>query len=125
MADAPSLRASVGGNDVAGRVVGHVDLVVSRSLHLCSLWFAQYTLAFVGFAGRWLPDHLELWRTIALAPVAGWVGDHVFGVDAQLRLDSGSGDQAAIWVLVFCGLTLAAAATAVWSALDRRAPTRA
>ncbi|KUI43549.1 DoxX family protein [Mycobacterium sp. IS-1590] len=89
-------------------------------LGLCALYFAQYTLAFVGFVGRWLPDHAEIWQTTALAPVARWVGAHVFGVDAQLRLESGSGDQAAIWVLMFCGLTVAAVATAVWSVLDRR-----
>lgn len=87
---------------------------------LCSLYFALYTFAVVGFVGQWLPERAGVWRMIALAPVARWVGTHVFGVDAELRLDSGSGDQAGIWVLVFCGLVVSAAATAVWSVLDRR-----
>jgi hypothetical protein len=44
----------------------------------------------------------------------------VLGVDTVLHRDSGSGDQAAIWVGVFCVLVVAAIATAVWSAVDRR-----
>ncbi|UUO02615.1 DoxX family protein [Mycolicibacterium novocastrense] len=87
---------------------------------LFCLWFIQFTLAFVGFVGQWLPDHGVLWQWITLGPLARWVGRHVFGVDAQLHLDSGSGYQAAMWVLMFCGLVFSAVATAGWSVLDRR-----
>nr|CRL67539.1 hypothetical protein CPGR_00490 [Mycolicibacterium malmesburyense] len=87
---------------------------------LFCLWFAQITFVFTGFVGVWMPDEAILWQMVALAPLARWVGRHVFGVDAVLHLDSGSGDQAAIWVLVFCGLVVAAVITAVWSVLDRR-----
>ncbi|WP_240630902.1 DoxX family protein [Mycolicibacterium sp. GF69] len=87
---------------------------------LFCLWFAQMTFAFTGFIGQWLPDDAVMWQTIALAPVARWVGQHLFGVDAVLHVDSGSGDQAAIWVLVFCGLVVAVGATALWSVIDRR-----
>jgi hypothetical protein len=41
-------------------------------------------------------------QMILLDPVTSWVGRHVFGVDAVRHRDSGSGDQAAIWVLTFC-----------------------
>lgn len=87
---------------------------------LFCLWFAQITFVFTGFFGQWLPDRAILWQMVALAPIARWVGPHVFGVDAVLHVDSGSGDQAAIWVLVFCGLVIAIVGTLVWSVLDRR-----
>ncbi len=87
---------------------------------LFCLWFMQFTLAFVGFVGQWLPNHAVLWQWLALGPVARWVGGHLFGVNAELHLDSGSGDQAAMWVLLFCGLVFSAVATAAWSVVDRR-----
>lgn len=57
-----------------------------------------------------------------LGPAVRWVGCEVFGVEAVLHPDSGSGDQAAIWVLVFCLLAVAAVGTAVWTVVDRRRP---
>ncbi|OXM60634.1 DoxX family protein [Amycolatopsis vastitatis] len=53
-------------------------------------------------------------------PVTGWVGRTVFGTDAVPHPDSGAGDQTANWVLVFCVLVVAAVATVVWTAFDRR-----
>jgi hypothetical protein len=88
-------------------------------LGLFCLLFAQITFAFTGFIGRWLPDEAILWQLVALDPVLRWVGRNVFGIDAALHLDSGSGDQAAIWVLVFCILVVAALATVMWTAVDR------
>ncbi|MFD0364401.1 DoxX family protein [Nocardia sp. GCM10030253] len=85
---------------------------------LFCLVFAQITFVFAGIAGRWLPEDAILWQMQALDPVTGWVGRQVFGVDAVLH-DSGSGDQAVIWVLVFCLLVVAAVITALWTALDR------
>jgi hypothetical protein len=84
------------------------------------LTFAQITFAYTGVFGRWLPDWAVLWQMVALDPILQWVGRTVFGVDAALRLDSGSGDQAVIWMLVFCVFVLAVVATVVWSVLDRR-----
>ncbi|OBF16218.1 DoxX family protein [Mycobacterium sp. ACS4331] len=89
-------------------------------LGLFCLLFAQVILAFTGPVSHWLPDGAVLWQMATLAPVFGWVGRTVFGAEANLHLDSNSGDQAAIWVMVFCLLLAAAAATAVWSVLDRR-----
>jgi hypothetical protein len=87
---------------------------------LFCLWFAQITFVFTGVAGRWLPDEAIMWQMVALEPVTSWVGRHVLGVDAVLHLDSGSGDQAAIWVGVFCVLVVAAIAAVVWSVIDRQ-----
>ncbi|WP_280235340.1 DoxX family protein [Nocardia cyriacigeorgica] len=87
---------------------------------LFCLLFAQITFAFTGIAGQWLPDRAILWQMHMLAPGLEWVGRTVFGVDAVLREDSGSGDQTVIWVMVFCFLVIAAVATLIWSVLDRR-----
>jgi hypothetical protein len=87
---------------------------------LFCLWFAQITFVFTGIVGQWLPDRAVIWQMTLIDPITGWVGRHVFGIHAVLHQDSGSGDQAAIWVMVFCGLVVAAAATTVWTVLDRR-----
>ncbi|MDV3129406.1 DoxX family protein [Mycobacterium sp. 21AC1] len=86
------------------------------------LAFAQITFAFLGIVGTWLPQEAVMWQMVTLDPVLGFVGRAVFGVDAGLNRDSGSGDQAVIWVLVFCVLVVAIVATIVWSVLDRRRP---
>ncbi len=59
-------------------------------------------------------SYMEIWRV-----VAPWVGEHVFGVKVVPRF-SGSGDTTFGYVLIFCCLILALAATAVWTLLDRR-----
>ncbi|MFE3443882.1 DoxX family protein [Nocardia sp. NPDC059180] len=87
---------------------------------LFCLLFAQIMFAFTGIVGRWLPDLAIIWQMKLLAPVLEWVGRHVFGVDAVLHEDSGSGDQTVIWVMMFCILVVAAVATLTWSVLDRR-----
>jgi hypothetical protein len=84
------------------------------------LWFAQITFTFAGILGLWLPSGAVMWQMSLTAPVTEWVGRTLFGVDAPLRLDSGSGDQAAIWVSMACLLLIALIGTAVWSVLDRR-----
>lgn len=89
---------------------------------LFCLLFAQIVFAFFGVVAHWLPQTAVMWQLTVLAPALDWVGGHVFGVEAELHRDSGSGDQAAIWVLVFCLLVIAAVSTVVWSWLDRRRP---
>lgn len=87
---------------------------------LFCLWFAQILFVYTGIAGQWLPDEAIMWQMVQLDPVITWVGQHAFGIDAALHRDSGSGDQTGIWIGVFCLLVLASAATAVWTAVDRR-----
>jgi hypothetical protein len=87
---------------------------------LFCLLFAQITFAFFGIVGHWLPELAVMWQMEVLDPVLSWVGSHVFGVEAVLHRDSGSGDQAAIWVMVFCLLVIAVVGTVVWSLVDRR-----
>ncbi|MFV8162283.1 DoxX family protein [Mycobacterium sp. 134] len=87
---------------------------------LFCLLFAQITFAFLGIVGHWLPDRAVMWQMTVFGPLVSWVGSHVFGVEAVLHQDSGSGDQAAIWVMIFCLLVLAVVGTAVWSWVDRQ-----
>ncbi|MBF6456935.1 DoxX family protein [Nocardia cyriacigeorgica] len=87
---------------------------------LFCLLFAQITFAFTGIAGQWLPERAVMWQMELLSPAYEWVGRTVFGVDAVLHEDSGSGDQTVIWVMIFCVLVVALAATLIWSVLDRR-----
>ncbi|MGW6701314.1 DoxX family protein [Nocardia sp. NPDC055049] len=88
-------------------------------LGLFCLWMAQITFVFLGVLALRLPEEAMLWQIMALDPVSSWIGEHVFGVEAELAMN-GSGDQAAIWIQ--CGLLLVVAVliTLVWSVLDRR-----
>ncbi|MEV0292864.1 DoxX family protein [Nocardia sp. NPDC050710] len=81
--------------------------------------FAQILFAFTGPIGNHLPDTAVLWQMRAVEPITVWVGEHIFGVDAALRMN-GSGDQAGIWMLILCILLVAIVITAGWSVLDRR-----
>ncbi|WP_039799407.1 hypothetical protein [Nocardia araoensis] len=87
---------------------------------LFCLLFAQILFVFTGILSKWLPESAILWQMRTTSPLVGWVGEHVFGVEAVLHEDSGSGDQAAIWLLIFCELVAAVLITIVWSILDRR-----
>lgn len=87
---------------------------------LFCLWFAQITFAVVGVLALWLPPEAVIWQMKLTAPIGEWLGRTVFGVDAVLRLDSGSGDQAVIWVSLAGLVLVALVGTLVWSVLDRR-----
>ena len=84
--------------------------------------FAQITFAFFGIVGEFLPKLAVMWQMTVLGPPLQWIGREVFGVDAVLHQDSGSGDQTVVWVMVFTLAVVAAVGTAVWTLLDRRRP---
>ncbi|MBF6328090.1 DoxX family protein [Nocardia transvalensis] len=94
----------------------------------CVIYFGLFCLLLpfipfplLGVLGRWIRRYGSgPWIVSLTDPVTGWVGRTFFGVDAVLHQDSGSGDQTAVWVLVFCILVVAVVATAVWTAIDRR-----
>ncbi|KAF0847778.1 DoxX family protein [Nocardia caishijiensis] len=88
-------------------------------LGLFCLWMAQISYVFLGVIALRIPEDAIAWQLLTLAPVSSWIGEHVFGVAAELTMN-GSGDQAAIWIQ--CGLVLVVAVlvTVVWSILDRR-----
>ncbi|NUS93847.1 MAG: DoxX family protein [Nocardia sp.] len=80
----------------------------------------QILFVFTGFAHRFLPDAAPMWPLIAAEPLLKWLGESVFGIDARFHRDSGSGDQAIIWLMVFGALVVAVVAAVLWSVLDRR-----
>ncbi|MEV0246059.1 DoxX family protein [Nocardia sp. NPDC050712] len=86
---------------------------------LFCLLFAQILFVFAGIAIAVLPDDAVAWQMNQVAPVAEWLGEHVFGVEAVLQ-SNGSGDQAAIWMMVFGMLVLAAVLTLIWTLVSRR-----
>jgi uncharacterized membrane protein YphA (DoxX/SURF4 family) len=64
------------------------------------------------------PDLAALWP---MRQIVFWTAAHVFHVTQTLVYKgSGSGDKTFDWVLSFCLLVIAVAATCVWSLLDRR-----
>jgi len=73
-----------------------------------------------GAVGGIFPDPATLWP---LRPVIFWTATHIFHVNAPLSSfwagNSGSGDTMFAWVMTFCLLMIATAATVVWSLLDR------
>jgi hypothetical protein len=71
-----------------------------------------------GGPGAVMPDGATLWP---LRPVISWTAAHIFHVNAPLSFDinSGSSDCMFGWVMTFCLLVIAIAATVVWSLLDR------
>ena len=65
-------------------------------------------------------DLATLWP---LRPVISWTAAHIFHVNAPLSAffegNSGTSDDMFGWVMTFCLLVIATAATVVWSLLDR------
>ncbi|HVF43138.1 MAG TPA: hypothetical protein VM936_09010 [Pyrinomonadaceae bacterium] len=60
----------------------------------------------------------DLWQ-----PVVAWVGTHVLRLGYEISFaPTGSGDTTRQYVQALCFLTLAALATLLWSALDRKRP---
>ncbi|MHA0285224.1 DoxX family protein [Mycobacterium sp. C3-094] len=87
---------------------------------LFCLLFAQILFVYLGVLARWLPSDAVIWQMTLIEPALTWIGQHVFGIDAVLHRDSGSGDQAVIWVMLFVLVVISASATLAWSILDRR-----
>ncbi|WP_232716856.1 DoxX family protein [Gordonia metallireducens] len=86
---------------------------------LFCLALSQISFVFFGVLTGFLPERLALWQLGLLAPVLEALGRNVFGVDAVLT-NSGSGDQAAFWILWLLIAVVAVVATIIWSVVDRR-----
>jgi hypothetical protein len=72
------------------------------------------------FTPNVFPDPATVWP---LRPVISWTGAHIFHVNTSLSAywggNSGSADTMFGWIMTFCLLVIATAATVVWSLLDR------
>jgi len=68
--------------------------------------------------GADIPDLATLWP---LRPVIFWTATHIFHVNAPLSFGGNSSDADCMfsWIMTFCLLVIATAATIVWSLLDR------
>ncbi|WP_378732371.1 DoxX family protein [Nocardia brasiliensis] len=103
------------------------NLATRVAFRFSFVYFVLFCLVFglprvyAGIFQNKLPDWTNQGLLEPLSPILAWVGRQVFGADVALH-QSGSGDQAIIWVFVFCNLVVALAATAVWTVLDRRRP---
>lgn len=89
---------------------------------LFCLIFPQFLFVYSGPLGPKLPERAINGFLYPLSPIWEWTGRNVFGADVELHLDSGSGDQAIIWVFLFCILVVAVLTTALWTVLDRHRP---
>ncbi len=77
------------------------------------LYNVPYLLSVIPAYGEILREsYTETWKV-----VPPWVGEHIFGVEVLYRP---RGDTTYSYVLIFCYLILALAATAVWTLLDSR-----
>jgi hypothetical protein len=80
------------------------------------LYFLSWLLSLIPFSGIVSQPVGDLWSGFVTS-----VGERVFGVSAVDEI-TGSGDSTWSYVRLFCLFGIAAAATAVWSILDRKRP---
>jgi uncharacterized membrane protein YphA (DoxX/SURF4 family) len=72
----------------------------------------------IPFSEPLLEKYTKLWYGIAV-----WIGKHLLHIKYDFPMSGdGSGDTTFQWILLPCYLTLAGAATVLWSVLDRRRP---
>jgi hypothetical protein len=84
-------------------------------------YFVLYSVPFPLGSLPWTEKVGELQQKL-LDPMVLWVGPNLLGIDDPIATEfNGSGDRTYDYVLVFCLLMLAVAATVIWSLIDRRA----
>ena len=102
------------------------SLATRLAFRFCGLYFALYVLTTQMLGGLLILPAGSLPNIGATGYLKGlvtWTANTVFRVShPYVTVNTGSGDKTIDWVQAFCLLALAAAATAVWSALDRRRP---
>jgi len=94
------------------------------TFRFCFVYLGLYCLGTQIFGGLFpiprveVPDPASLWP---MRQIIFWTAAHIFHAKLPLiYTDSGSGDKTFDWVFVFCLLVIAAVATGIWSALDRK-----
>ena len=91
---------------------------------LCFVYFGLFCLSTQILSGLLLAASDDFADPATYPPMRQmviWTAKHVFRVKTELvYTGSGSGDKTFDWVLAFCLLVIAVAATIVWSAMDRR-----
>ncbi len=87
---------------------------------LLCLLFAQLVLVFTGPLFVYLAASAAGGQMDSIDDFVRTVSTTVFGTEVAPLRKSYSGDQAPLWVLIFCVFGAAVAITLVWSVLDRR-----
>jgi hypothetical protein len=94
------------------------------AFRFCFVYLGLYCLGTQIFGGLFLIPKVEVTDPASLWPmrqIIFWTAAHIFHAKLPLvYAGSGSGDKTFDWVFVFCLLVIAAVATGIWSALDRR-----
>src|SRR5579863_10719535 len=100
------------------------SLTCRVALRFCFVYFGLYCVATQILPGIFpvpnvdVPDVATLWP---MRPIVLWTAAHILRVTHPLVYeDTGSGDRTFDWVLLFCLLVVATAATGIWSVLDRK-----
>jgi uncharacterized membrane protein YphA (DoxX/SURF4 family) len=104
----------------------HWNVVRRVAFRFCFVYFGLYCLTtqiIVGLIPAPIPnvDDLDPAAWWPIRQTVFWAAAHIFHAPLPLvYTGSGSGDKTFDWVLTFCLLILAIAATGIWSVLDRK-----
>ncbi|HKN74772.1 MAG TPA: DoxX family protein [Candidatus Acidoferrum sp.] len=102
----------------------HWSVARGVAFRFCFVYFGLYCLGTQIVGGLFLIPIAEVADPASLWPmrqITFWTAAHIFHAKLPLIYkDSGSGDKTFDWVFAFCLLVIAALATGIWSALDRR-----
>lgn len=104
--------------------VPHWSVALRVAFRFCFVYLGLFCLSEQILGGLFpipkveFPDLASLWP---VRPIVFWTAAHIFHVTQPLVYKgSGSGDKTFDWILAFCLLVFAIAATCIWSVLDRR-----
>ena len=96
------------------------------AFRFCFLYFGLYVLTTQMLGGLWIIPKIQppdMGATGWMKRRIAWLASHLFHVTWQYsKTSTGSGDKTIDWIHAFCLVVFSAAATIVWSAIDRRRP---
>jgi hypothetical protein len=100
------------------------NLATRMAFRFCFLYFTLYVVSTQMLGGllpfNWVRTLGSAWL---MQRIVTWVGTHVFHIGYQYSFQStGSGDKTVDYLLAFTLLMASAAATLIWSLVDRRRP---
>ena len=104
--------------------IQHWSITQRVAFRFCFVYLGLFSLSQQILGGLFpipkveIPDLATLWP---MRPIVFWTAAHIFHVTQPLVYKgSGSGDKTFDWILAFCLLVFAIAATCIWSFLDRK-----
>jgi hypothetical protein len=101
------------------------SLATRIGFRFCLLYFTLYVLTTQMLGGFWIFPKIQppdMGATGWMLRPIDWTATHVFHVTQYIRTNTGSGDKVIDWIHAFLLLVFSIAATAIWSAVDRRRP---